>query len=135
MFCFEIYAFCFGLSIRFACTLSTITISSTVWLCLGVVVFLFLNQYIRMAKRTRVVMSSGYGVLALVATNNCLYVMWLYSSSVASYDSYRWFMSTSVVNHLSVASTTSSLACSRSFTSFILYLTDLGRGIPVLIAF
>ena len=43
MFCFKIFRFCFSSSTRFAYALSTVTISSAVWLCLGVVVFLFLN--------------------------------------------------------------------------------------------
>ena len=51
-------------------------------------------------------MSSVQGILVLVATRDYLYVIWLCSFSVASYDSRRYFISISVANYLSVSFTT-----------------------------
>ena len=57
-----------------------------------------------MVVRTRVTISFGYGVLVLVATKDYLYVMWLCSFSVASYNSRRCFMFILVANYLSAVS-------------------------------
>ena len=46
-----------------------------------------MELYVRMAECTRVVMFFDYGILVLVVVNNCLYIIWLCSFSVASYDS------------------------------------------------
>ena len=45
--------------------------------------------YVHTAVCIRVVIFSGYGVLALVVARDYLYVMWLCSFNVASYDNCR----------------------------------------------